>query len=205
MGAPEMILVRHGQSEFNVHYGRTREDPGIRDARLTEHGRRQARFAAEILAGQDLAAIVASPYSRALETAHVIADALGLPIAVEPLVAERAAFTCDIGSSPAELAARWPHLAFDHLDDPWWTAPEETEEALAARCVAFRAAMAAREDHRRVAVVSHWGFIRALTGLGVTNCSVVRCDPTRPDVPAALLGAPPEPFEPPPVVANRDS
>jgi broad specificity phosphatase PhoE len=70
--------------------------------------------------------------------------------------------------------------------------------------VAFRAAMAAHADHSRVAVVSHWGFIRALTGLAVTNCSVVRFDPTRPNLPAALLGAPDEPFEPPPVVAAAD-
>jgi broad specificity phosphatase PhoE len=199
-----MILVRHGQSEFNVHYGRTRQDPGIQDAKLTEHGRRQARFAAGLLAGEDLAAIVASPYTRALETAHVIADALGLPVRVESLVAERAAFTCDIGTRPAELALRWPRVAFDHLADPWWAALGESEEALAARCVAFRAAMAADADHRRVAVVSHWGFIRALTGLAVTNCSVVRFDPTRPDLPAILLGAPDEPFEPPPVVAAAD-
>ena len=113
-----MILVRHGQSEFNVHYGRTRQDPGIRDARLTEHGRRQARFAAGLLAGEALEAIVASPYTRALETAHIIADSLGLPVHVERLVAERAAFTCDIGTSPAELASRWPWVVFDHLDDP---------------------------------------------------------------------------------------
>jgi glucosyl-3-phosphoglycerate phosphatase len=199
-----MILVRHGQSEFNVHYGRTRRDPGIPDARLTEHGRRQARFAAERLAGEPLAAVVASPYTRALETAHVIADALGLPVHVERLVAERAAFTCDIGTSPAALAARWPGVAFDHLADPWWAALGESEEALAARCTAFRAAMAARADHHRVAVVSHWGFIRALTGLSVTNCSVVRYDPARPELPATLLGAPDEPFEPPPVVAAPD-
>lgn len=199
-----MILVRHGQSEFNVHYGRTRQDPGIRDAKLTEHGRTQARFAADLLAGEELELIVASPYTRTLETAHVIADALKLPIVVDRLVAERAAFTCDIGSSPADLAARWPHLPFDHLDDPWWVAPEETEDALAVRCAAFRAAMAIRADHHRVAVVSHWGFIRALTGLAVTNCSVVRFDPTRPDLPPSLLGAPPEPFEAPPVVAAPD-
>ena len=26
-----MILIRHGESEFNVHFNRTRIDPGIRD------------------------------------------------------------------------------------------------------------------------------------------------------------------------------
>ena len=36
-----MILVRHGQSEFNVIFGATRKDPGIVDPKLTEEGRRE--------------------------------------------------------------------------------------------------------------------------------------------------------------------
>ena len=32
-----------------------------------------------------------------------------------------------------------------------------------------------------IAVVTHWGFIRALTGLKVPNGAVLRIDPTRPD------------------------
>jgi broad specificity phosphatase PhoE len=137
-----MILVRHGQSEFNVVYGATRKDPGIRDPRLTELGRAQAAAAAETLAGHVVARVIASPYMRALETAEIIAGRLDLPISVEPLVGERAAFTCDIGSSVAELAQRWPHLAFDHLADPWWPAHEEPETALHRRCAAFRRAIA---------------------------------------------------------------
>jgi hypothetical protein len=30
-------------------------------------------------------------------------------------------------------------------------------------------------------VITHWGFIRALTGLTVPNGTVLRIDPTRPD------------------------
>ena len=33
------------------------------------------------------------------------------------------------------------------------------------------------EDHTRVASVSHWGFIRAMTGHEVDNCAVVEFDP----------------------------
>src|SRR5438309_435707 len=79
----------------------------IRDPRLTELGREQARTTAEILAGQPLRRVVASPYIRSLETAEIIAERLGLPISVEPLVGERAAFVCDFGSPIADLAARW--------------------------------------------------------------------------------------------------
>jgi hypothetical protein len=33
-------------------------------------------------------------------------------------------------------------------------------------------------DWRHVGVVSHWGFIRTLTGLDVKNAEVVKFDPT---------------------------
>ena len=41
-----MILLRHGQSEFNLRFTATRRDPGIEDARLTEYGHYQAEHAA---------------------------------------------------------------------------------------------------------------------------------------------------------------
>src|SRR6202795_1661907 len=105
-----MILVRHGQSEFNVVYSATRRDPGIRDPRLTEEGRRQAKAAGEALAGAGLARLICSPYSRAIETAEIIAEVLDLALAIEPMVGERAAFSCDVGSPPTTLKQRWPAL-----------------------------------------------------------------------------------------------
>jgi broad specificity phosphatase PhoE len=173
-----------------VHYGATRQDPGIRDAPLTPLGRAQAEAVATALGGAGLARIIASPYTRTIETAEIISATLQLPITVEPLIGERAAFSCDIGSSPLHLAERWPHLAFHHLDDPWWPAMEETEEALALRCLRFREAVAGIDDWHRVLAVTHWGFIRALTGMPVKNCTALRWDPTQPDLPPELLHAP---------------
>ncbi|MBX6367602.1 MAG: histidine phosphatase family protein [Rhodospirillales bacterium] len=187
-----MILVRHGQSEFNVHYGASRCDPGIRDAPLTELGRAQARAVAAALAAAPLDRIVASPYTRTLETAEIISATLRLPITVEPLVGERAAFSCDIGSPPSLLAARWPHLSFEHLDDPWWPAHEESEESLALRCGRFRETIAGTADWHRVLVVTHWGVIRTLTGMPVKNCTALRWNPALPETPPEILHAPAE-------------
>jgi broad specificity phosphatase PhoE len=177
-----MILVRHGQSEFNAAFSVTRIDPGIPDPKLTEEGRRQAAQAADALRGAGIRRLIASPYRRALETATIIADDLGLEVSIEPLVRERAAFHCDIGTSPAALRVMFPRYRFEHLDDPWWhdhvgTGVAETEEALAERGDAFRTAMAATADWPEVAVITHWGFIRALTGRPVANCEIVRIDP----------------------------
>jgi len=182
-----MILLRHGQSEFNVVYGATRRDPGIRDPQLTDEGRRQASAAAETLREAGLAGLIASPYIRALETAEIVASVLDLPVAVDPVVGERAAFICDLGSDPASLKARWPHLALDHLAERWWPALEESEEQLLARCARFRALMSARVDWRRIGVVTHWGFIRGLTGLTVPNGALVRINPERPELEAEVL------------------
>jgi broad specificity phosphatase PhoE len=175
-----MILVRHGQSEFNVVFAKTRIDPGIRDPRLTEEGRRQAAAAAATLADGDVRMLVASPYTRALETAEIIAGVLGIDILVDPLVGERAAFACDFGTPSSELRGRWPAIAMDHLEEQWWPDHEEPEHALLDRCARFRTAMAARPDWPHVAVVSHWGFIRGLTGRRVGNCAILPFDPTAP-------------------------
>ena len=173
-----MILLRHGQSYFNLHYAATRVDPGIPDPRLTDAGRQQALAAVAHLGARRLKRLVASPYMRALETAQIIAEALSLPITVEPLVRERAAFTCDIGTAASELARLWPKLSFDHLAERWWGEREESEAELALRADAFRRAMAATPDWPEVAVVTHWGFIRALTGETVTNGAHLAFDPT---------------------------
>jgi broad specificity phosphatase PhoE len=188
-----MLLIRHGQSEFNVVYSVTRVDPGIRDPLLTATGREQARAAAEALAGEGLARLIASPYTRALETAEIIAEILDLPITVDARVGERAAFACDIGSPIAQLRARWPRLTLDHLDDVWWPEHEESEAALDRRSEGFRSAMALAEDWASAGVVTHWGFIRSLTGLTVPNGAVLRIDPTRREAPVVplLMPAPP--------------
>jgi broad specificity phosphatase PhoE len=188
-----MILIRHGQTEFNRIFSQTREDPGIRDPDLTAAGRRQAAALATALArlpGPKPRRLVASPYRRALETAEIVAAMHGLPIAVEALVAERCVFACDIGSPRAALAERWPALALDHLPDPWWPQAAESEEALAERARRFREKLAGERWHE-IAVVTHWGFIRALTGLKVANGTVLRIDPSRPERAAELLFAPP--------------
>jgi broad specificity phosphatase PhoE len=169
-----MFLVRHGQSEFNVHYNLTGRDPGIRDPGLTEIGVAQARVAAERLAGQDVRQIVASPYRRAIQTGEIIAQALKLDLVIEPLVGERSVFSCDIGTPATDLSQIWPKYRFDHLPDSWWPEQEESDAALQRRCACFRQATDERPDRDHLIVISHWGFILGLTGLPVGNCSIVR-------------------------------
>jgi len=180
-----MILLRHGQSEFNLLFTQTRRDPGIPDPKLTPLGHEQARAAVDALRGERIRRIIASPYTRALQTVAPIAEALGVEVFVNPIVRERYAFACDIGSPRTELALAWPQHDFSAIDEVWWPAVEVPADAVQARAALFRAEMAALRDWSDTLVVTHWGFILAMTGVRVTNGEWLRCDPTAP-APAAI-------------------
>ncbi|MCU0887122.1 MAG: histidine phosphatase family protein [Rubritepida sp.] len=173
-----MILLRHGQSEFNLHFSATRRDPGIPDPALTPLGHEQAQRAAESLARRDIRRIIVSPYTRALQTAAPVAAALNLPLTVTPTVRERYAFSCDIGSPVSRLRAAWPHVGFHAIEEVWWPPVEEPEDQVLARAALFRAEMAALDDWAHTLVVSHWGFILAFTGQSVMNGDMIEADPT---------------------------
>jgi len=82
-----MILwVRHGQSTWNVidrMQGHELSPP------LTDLGREQAAAAAASLADRGVVRLLSSPATRALETAQIIAERLGLEVEVEPLLLEK--------------------------------------------------------------------------------------------------------------------
>lgn len=172
-----MILLRHGETVFNVKFSVTRVDPGVEDPALTDNGRAQVEQATEMLRDQDLVRLVTSPYRRALETADIIASRLDIPVTIDERVRERFAYSCDIGTSKASLTETWSQFSFEHLSEIWWPADEEPEADLHARCRHFGTSMAQREDWAHTLVVSHWGFIRGLTGQRIKNCEMVRYDP----------------------------
>ncbi len=168
-----IVFLRHAESAWNAVFSRSRVDPGLPDPPLTEEGRRQAEEAARRLAGEGLDRLLASPYRRTLETATIIAEKLDLPIEVEPLVRERFAFSCDIGTPASVLRRDWPRLDFGNLPEVWWGGLIESDHSVAARCRAFRRRLAEEPADRRVAVVSHWGFLLAFTGRRFDNGSLL--------------------------------
>lgn len=172
-----MFLLRHGQSFFNLYFSETRRDPGIEDPELTPLGWQQAAAAAAALAAERITQVIVSPYTRALQTAEPVLARHQVPVTVMHEVRERAAFACDIGSAPALLARRFPRHEFGHLPEVWWPGERETTEATIARADAFRASVRDRGDNETILLVSHWGFLLALTGISMTNGEVLRYDP----------------------------
>ncbi len=179
-----MIVLRHCQSEFNLHFTRTRCDPGIVDPGLTPLGEEQARQSALALDGIEITRILVSPYTRALQTAAPIARARGLTPLVTPLIGERCAFICDIGTPASVLAGRWPEIDFSHLGEVWWPQVTEVEDDVVERADRFRREMSPPAQAGTTLVVSHWGFLLALSGTSLQNGCFLRIDPaSRPAMP----------------------
>lgn len=170
------LLIRHAESAWNEHFGASRIDVGMPDPALTARGIEQAEAAAERLRREGVRRLLTSPYRRTLHTASIIADVLGVPVEIDPIVRERCAFSCDQGSSPAVLRDLFPRLAFPPLEELWWGGVIESWPSLAARCRAFREQLRQLPDPGGLAVVSHWGFIRGLTGAELHNTEFIRLD-----------------------------
>jgi broad specificity phosphatase PhoE len=147
-----VLLVRHGQSEWNAE-GRWQ---GQADPILTDLGRLQAREAARALGAVD--AVWASDLQRAVETAAIIADHLGVgPVVVDPDLRERDAGEFS-GLTRPEIAARYPGFLDDGRRPPGW----EPDESLVARALRALRAIAAEVPGGDVLVITHGGLVYAL-------------------------------------------
>jgi broad specificity phosphatase PhoE len=104
----ELIVVRHGESEGNV-LGIAQ---GVRPYPLTERGRAQARAVARVMEsfGWRPARVVASPVVRCVETATIVAGALGLPAPEEDAAFAEIDSGEATGRRFADLARDFPEL-----------------------------------------------------------------------------------------------
>ena len=78
-------VLRHGQTDWNLEM----RLQGSTDIPLNDTGREQARHAAGLLTGQSITRIVVSPLSRAMETARIVGDRLGLEPVIDDRLIER--------------------------------------------------------------------------------------------------------------------
>lgn len=174
-----MFLLRHGQSTFNAAESADGRDPQIPDPPLTPLGRAQVAAAAERLADRGIVRLISSPYTRALQTAAIVAERLGLPVQVTSLVGERRLFSCDIGSKAHDLKQAWPALDFACLGGDtveWWKPFPEGHESMMARIRTFENESYAWDHRDRTLIVSHWYYINGATGADPINAEIVRWD-----------------------------
>jgi len=170
LDARTVWLIRHGESEGN-RGGRIQ---GWLDLPLTELGRRQARRIAQRLASAPrIDALVASPLTRAAETAAVIGAALGLPVRSDERLREYG-FGPLQGLTREEIAERYPRVwGAWQRNQPWAPlAGEEGEEAFHARVsAAADEAVGELSAGGSLAIVSHGGTQSVLleAWLGITG------------------------------------
>ncbi|MTE23636.1 histidine phosphatase family protein [Microbacterium sp. ZXX196] len=144
-----IALVRHGQTDWN----RDGRIQGRSDIPLNDTGRAQARAAAAALRGGDYARLVASPLSRAAETAEIIGASLGLGApAVDARLRERAYGEAE-GMQQAEYLERFPGgIAIPGA---------ETDDEVVQRALDVVADLAAESEDPLIAV-THGGLISRL-------------------------------------------
>jgi uncharacterized phosphatase len=144
------FLVRHGETDWNL-VGRIQ---GSTDIPLNATGRSQATATGEKMQGRSWDVIASSPLSRAMETASIIAEALGLP---EPApiadLVERHYGEAE-GMTGPELEAFYP----DNTPVPG----RETRDAVKARVLAALHTISAENKGKNVIIVAHGGVIRAV-------------------------------------------
>jgi broad specificity phosphatase PhoE len=132
---------------------------GRRPVALSDVGRAQTAALVPLLRALAPERVVTSPLLRAQETAEAVAQALALPLALEPDLAE-----LDFGSWEGrfydDLIADASYLAFSA--DPLTATPPGGESALAAqtRAVAALARALATTPGARLCVVSHGDILR---------------------------------------------
>ena len=99
-----LYVTRHGQTVWNVE----RKICGASDVELTETGLAQARQAAQEAEGKGVGLILSSPLKRALTTAQIAADRLGLEVYTDDRLREQnyGAFEGVDQNNPAFLAAK---------------------------------------------------------------------------------------------------
>jgi probable phosphoglycerate mutase len=157
------LLLRHGQTPLSVE----RRFSGTGDPSLTDAGLAMAVAAADRLVGSGVDAVVSSPLTRARQTAHAAATALGLDVEVEDGLRETD-FGDWEGCTFAEVQQEWPRemdawLASTAVAPPFGESFDDTT----ARVQRAHDAVLSRHGGRRVVVVSHVTPIKTLLRLAL--------------------------------------
>jgi uncharacterized phosphatase len=147
-----LYLVRHGETDWNAQ----RRVQGSTDIPLNATGRMQAETTGALLARREWDSIYSSPLVRAMETASIIARAIGLgqPTTIDAIV-ERNYGEAE-GLNWEEIERAFPG------DTP--VPGRETHEEVAERVVPALMSLAVSRPGESLIVVTHGGVIRSLVG-----------------------------------------
>ena len=161
-----LVLLRHGQTEFNADS----RMQGQLDSALSDLGQVQAGVVAEVLSKRQPLRILSSDLHRAYDTAAKLGERAGLPVRIDARLRETNLGDWQ-GQTHQQIDAAAPGTRLAWRDDATW-APHGGESRvdvaarsvpLVAELVASEPAWGARQSDRPVVLVAHGGLIAALT------------------------------------------
>ncbi|MFA5863059.1 MAG: histidine phosphatase family protein [Phycisphaerae bacterium] len=153
-----LFAVRHGETEWNL----VGKQQGHLDSPLTESGFQQARALAEGLAGRGIEVLYSSDLGRAMQTAHIIGERLGLPVNADERLRERHLGIMQ-GMTKLEFREKYPQewMAFDSGDPDYELPGGESAKHRYERCVACGVKLASRHSGQHVLIVAHGGVLNS--------------------------------------------
>ena len=151
-----LLLLRHGESEWNVAGRVQGQAPGVG---LTDRGRHQAREVAAALRGRGATLLMTSDLLRARETAQLIGRELGLRVTSARELREQALGELE-GRAWSELQEE-PTPPGVNINEVRWGGGESVADVY-ERLTGFCERLLHHADGRTVAVVTHEGTIQVL-------------------------------------------
>jgi broad specificity phosphatase PhoE len=152
-------MVRHGATVLSA------EDrfAGATDVALSDEGREQTRRLAERLSSEKIGAIFASPLTRTIETAQILAKPHKLEVQTRDGLREISHGRWE-QLTRREVEERFPEEAAEWEKDPYTFAPVGGESGLAvtARALPVLIELVRKHPAQNILVVSHKATIRLL-------------------------------------------
>jgi len=154
---PRLILVRHGQTDWNT----THRYQGQTDTPLNAMGREQARATAERLANEPIALAISSDLQRARETAVIIAAPHEIEVQADARLRELGLGQWE-GLTSAEIKSRFPQAWSVMSTDRTDSAPTGGEplESMVTRIEATLTDLYNHPDNQTILLVAHGGSLR---------------------------------------------
>mmetsp|Transcript_14863 Transcript_14863/g.19495 ORF Transcript_14863/g.19495 Transcript_14863/m.19495 type:complete len:314 (+) Transcript_14863:125-1066(+) len=179
-------FVRHAEgthNEANHAYGdntpviySTEGSWRFMDAHLTNKGIQQCVTARQSLLGDvKPQLVVVSPFTRTLQTAHIMFCAKGYPFLVHDLCRERSGkYTCDKRRTKSEIVNElspmfdatndsidFDSFAYANEEDEDWEEDRESDESVTLRAIRMMQWLATRPE-KEIAVVTHSSWLKHL-------------------------------------------
>ena len=158
-GFTRLLLIRHGQTDWNV----ATRIQGETDIGLNATGLEQARRLAQALADEALDHVISSDLARARDTAAALAQATGAALRIDAGLRERG-FGIFEGLTFDEIAQRHPQGAerWRRRDPDFGPEGGETLQAFFDRSVQTVGRLAAQHQGESIALVAHGGVLDCL-------------------------------------------